>query len=162
MLCKLCHMERNARDFYATNKSRCIECCKAAARKYRAENLEYVKEYDRNRPNRDERREGNKARYRKTVADPVGRQRTFETLKLWQMRNGEKRKAHILVGNAIRDGRLVRQPCERCGGDENIHAHHEDYSKPLDVTWLCNPCHAQRHREINAARRSQDNPLAGG
>jgi hypothetical protein len=27
-------------------------------------------------------------------------------------------------------------------------AHHEDYDKPLEVVWLCQPCHKQRHKEI--------------
>ena len=53
-------------------------------------------------------------------------------------------------------GRLRPQPCERCGAAENIHAHHEDYSKPLDVTWLCPSCHGARHSELRgmfSARR---------
>lgn len=46
-----------------------------------------------------------------------------------------------MVNNAIRDGKIARQPCEVCG--RKAQAHHEDYSKPLDVRWLC----FQHHRE---------------
>jgi hypothetical protein len=35
----------------------------------------------------------------------------------------------------------------RCG-EPKVHAHHEDYSRPLDVTWLCQKCHVQRHVEL--------------
>lgn len=51
------------------------------------------------------------------------------------------------VRSAIFHGRLVKQPCERCGAGK-AHAHHEDYSKPLDVVWLCQTHHQARHREI--------------
>jgi Mg2+ and Co2+ transporter CorA len=47
---------------------------------------------------------------------------------------------------------LVPQPCERCGSAENIEAHHEDYSKILEVTWLCRACHLERHRELREAQ----------
>jgi ribosomal protein S27AE len=42
---------------------------------------------------------------------------------------------------------LERQPCVRCGATKSL-AHHEDYDKPLDVMWLCQPCHKQRHKEL--------------
>lgn len=45
-----------------------------------------------------------------------------------------------------RRGKLVPQPCERCGA-EKAEKHHEDYSKPLEVRWLCRDCHLQEHRE---------------
>lgn len=54
-------------------------------------------------------------------------------------------KAHYATSNAIRDGRLVKQPCVICGTTENIHAHHRDYAKPFDVTWLCAKCHHRLH-----------------
>ena len=48
---------------------------------------------------------------------------------------------------AIKSGRLIRPAtCSQCGGTTpQIEAHHTDYSKPLDVTWLCTYCHFQAH-----------------
>jgi hypothetical protein len=61
--------------------------------------------------------------------------------------NPEKYKAHTAVHNAVRDGRLEKPDrCAHCHTAEvSIHGHHEDYSKPLDVVWLCAPCHRQLH-----------------
>ena len=65
----------------------------------------------------------------------------------WKEKNKEKRKSHIIVGNAIRDKKLLKEPCKVCGSTERVHAHHDDYSKPLDVRWLC----AAHHRQWHAA-----------
>jgi ribosomal protein S27AE len=45
----------------------------------------------------------------------------------------------------VRTGKLVPQPCEVCGAI-NVHAHHDDYSKPLEVRWLCPEDHSHVHR----------------
>lgn len=59
----------------------------------------------------------------------------------------EKRKAHILVDNYIRDGKLNRpNQCGNCDCKCKPHAHHNDYTKPLEVTWLCTACHVEWHR----------------
>jgi len=49
-------------------------------------------------------------------------------------------------------GRVLPKPCEDCGqkhsprpGETKLHAHHEDYAKPLEVVWLCPRCHRARH-----------------
>ncbi len=65
--------------------------------------------------------------------------------KRWIERNPEKRKAHDAVAYAVRSGKLVRQPCEVCGATGRIHAHHDDYTKPLEVRWLCRNHHAEKH-----------------
>lgn len=65
----------------------------------------------------------------------------------WTRENPEKRAAHKAVEYALKRGELTRQSCERCGAAKT-HAHHDDYSKPLAVMWLCPPCHATRHDEI--------------
>jgi hypothetical protein len=58
----------------------------------------------------------------------------------------ERRHANNLVSSAIRCGRLTPQPCQVCGG--KAQAHHDDYSKPLDVQWLCFAHHRQRHGQL--------------
>lgn len=65
--------------------------------------------------------------------------------------NPEKNRAHKIVERAVIAGRLIKTSCERCGASYLVHAHHDDYSKPLEVTWLCPTHHRERHRELKAA-----------
>lgn len=72
----------------------------------------------------------------------------------WAKRNAEKRKAQGILWEALRAGRIVRQPCEACGVEHptaRVEAHHDDYSKPLDVRWLCSQHHADHHRAMKHA-----------
>lgn len=55
--------------------------------------------------------------------------------------------AHNAVSVARRDGAIKAMPCEKCGNPEAL-AHHEDYAKPLEITWLCRSCHSRRHKEL--------------
>lgn len=57
----------------------------------------------------------------------------------------EKVAAREMIKSAVKHGKIVRGPCEKCGAS-NAHAHHHDYSKPLDVHWLCRKCHGIEHR----------------
>lgn len=68
----------------------------------------------------------------------------------WRANNRAKYLAHKVVENAVASGRLARQPCELCGATNLVHAHHDDYSRPLDVLWLCPTHHKERHRELGA------------
>lgn len=61
-------------------------------------------------------------------------------------RDALQEKARRLAGYAIRSGKLARGLCEHCG-EAKTQAHHRDYSKPLDVQWLCLACHAIAHRK---------------
>ncbi len=56
-----------------------------------------------------------------------------------------KMSARWAVKAAIQKGELVPQPCEICGA-ENVHAHHPDYTRPLDVRWLCPVHHKAAHK----------------
>lgn len=76
----------------------------------------------------------------------------------YKTRFPERTAAQRKVKAAIVRGDLIRRPCERCG-KPNAHAHHEDYSKPLDVTWLCAWHHKMRHEEINQANASVDQKI---
>lgn len=59
----------------------------------------------------------------------------------------EKNAARAKVYRAIRSGELISQPCEVCGATKNIEAHHWDYSKPLDVQWLCREHHIEADKQ---------------
>ncbi len=65
----------------------------------------------------------------------------LEKRKLWYEKNKHKSSAHSAVKTALYRGDIVKKPCEVCGEDRS-QAHHEDYSKKLDVVWLC----AKHHR----------------
>ncbi len=62
----------------------------------------------------------------------------------WRLRFPERKRAHYLLGNAVRDGRIIKQPCRKCGSKKS-EAHHPDYMKPLDVEWLCLKHHREGH-----------------
>ncbi len=64
------------------------------------------------------------------------------------------RIAREAVGNAIKYGKLVREPCEECGKVETVEAHHDDYEKPLDVRWLCKHHHNLHHWAVKKARQA--------
>jgi hypothetical protein len=61
-------------------------------------------------------------------------------------RHPDRYAAHVAVNNAVRDGRLIRAGCEVCGVAD-ADAHHDDYSRPLVVRWLCGVHHKQWHRD---------------
>lgn len=58
----------------------------------------------------------------------------------------QKKLARVAVQKAIQKGALVPKPCEVCGFFR-AEAHHDDYTKPLQVRWLCNTHHDEHHRK---------------
>lgn len=90
------------------------------------------------------------ARYRKAG---IRNTQVSDSKVKWISNNPQKRIAHCIVANGIRSGRITRGSCSICGSNE-AEAHHEDYSKPLEITWLCKTHHAARHVELNRLRRA--------
>lgn len=136
--CFGCNTPKALNEFYTHPQmkdgrlNKCKECIRADATNHRNANIEKARAYDIERSKRPE----NKAKF-------------AEYQKKYDPLNQEKLKAHAAVDKAIRKGGLTRQPCERCERTDT-HAHHEDYSKPLEVRWLCPPHHKERHKEILA------------
>lgn len=56
-----------------------------------------------------------------------------------------KANARAYANAYQRRGKILKQPCMACGSDKCVEKHHEDYSKPLDVLWMCRPCHKDHH-----------------
>jgi hypothetical protein len=139
---------------------KCKECAKSDTKNHREENIDRVREYDRNRPNAKERNEKFKKAHAERMKDPEYREKVNRQHKDWAERNTVKRAAHIITGNAIRDGKLVKQPCEVCG-ELKAEAHHDDYEKPLDVRWLCRRHHAEHHKKLRQKERLSRNRRIG-
>jgi hypothetical protein len=110
--------------------NKCKECNKNDVNQHRKNNLERIREYDRKR---------GKLPHRLQLATEVTR--------AWRAEDKRRNIAHGAVAKAIKNGNLIRQPCIRCGAEKS-EGHHEDYDKPLEIMWLCAPCHKQRHKEL--------------
>lgn len=70
---------------------------------------------------------------------------------------GEQRAKNIARSYANvyqRRGKLKPKPCADCGS-RRVEKHHDDYRKPLEVTWLCRPCHLARHEHGEPAQQQR-------
>jgi len=136
--CFKCNETKPLSEFYKHPQmsdgrlGKCKECTKRDVKKHRKEN-DSVREYDR----------------RRYHEDPKRRAYSRANAKRWGEKNPVKKAAQIAVNNAVRDGRLVKSPCEQCGA-KKVHGHHDDYSRPLDVRWLCPLCHHRHHAKERA------------
>ena len=132
--CFKCGIEKPIGEFYAHPQmadghlNKCKECAKIDTKNNYRANPEAHRSYEKGREQAPERK-AKKLEYQR---------RMRERKRLEYM-------ARSMVGNAMREGRLVRGVCADCGTTENIEAHHEDYYKPLNVVWLCFNCHRRRH-----------------
>jgi len=59
-----------------------------------------------------------------------------------------KRICREATNRRINSGLLVKENCEVCDTNENIQAHHDDYTDPMNVRWMCSWCHAQHHKNL--------------
>lgn len=161
LTCKECDLEKDPSLFYESDKRTCKECIKVRTKRNRELKKEYYKEYDRNRPNKQERVEKCAARVKTLRAeDPNFKDRIDSTKERWAQRNQDKRLAQHAANNALRDGILERKTsCEHCGTDERkLQKHHWSYEPEhwLDVIWLCTRCHGKEHKRLNELGRDPD------
>ncbi len=147
--CIDCHEPKPLTEFYRNSHmadGHLNNCKVCKAKKVRANyqnNREHYREYERRRAMLPDRVAMRK-RYEST---PEGKLALARANKAYDKKYPDKYKAHCAVSNAIRDGKIERPDhCERCNDDCVPHAHHHDYSKLLDVEWLCISCHQEEHR----------------
>jgi hypothetical protein len=76
-------------------------------------------------------------------------EKSRRSVKNWQKKNKIRHAAHQRVHRAVEEGKLMRSEyCLQCGKKCKTEGHHEDYSKPLDVIWLCRLCHASKIEKL--------------
>jgi len=146
--CNQCQKRKPKAKFHklSSAKDGCQSMCISCKHKYQMSRRDIKRLYDANY--REENREHlsivkkeyrKTSKYKKTHATGVAN---------YRKNNPEIYKAYNIVQVAKVNGTLIVQPCKECGSTKNIHAHHNDYSKPLDVEWLCSECHGKEHREL--------------
>ena len=134
--CFKCKAVRPLTEFYKHTAmsdgylNKCKECAKKDSLNHRNQNLEKIRAYDRERGKSPEKKKLN-----------------VLINKRWREEDTRRQKAHNAVRRAILSSALERKCCERCGNEKSL-AHHEDYDKQLEIMWLCQPCHKQRHKEL--------------
>lgn len=148
-ICNSCKAEKKDCEFHKRKASidgLSAKCrgCQSKYDKLRASNPDRVKaraEYAKT----EKGMERTKAAKDKWAKNNKGK--VYEITKSYRESNPKKYKAHGMVAYAIKCGNLVKKPCEICGGNKDIHAHHDDYSEPLNIRWLCASHHGEWHRK---------------
>lgn len=136
--CNKCKAVLPADEFYKHSKSadgyldKCKDCHRRLVGENRLKNLERIREYDRERAH-----------------NPDRKARQIETTRRWRAADPRRAHCHNAVRYAVKKGKLTPTPCKQCS-HEKAYAHHDNYDEPLNVVWLCQPCHKQRHKELDA------------
>ena len=152
--CPTCLKRKPLSEFYFNRHSQshgkhCKDCTKARVRANRREKIEYYREYDRERSRRLKETDPEAYKAKCRSGSKKAKERGN---KAWIKRNPKKRRAHGAVQTALRNGSLEKpDSCESCGAGSKLEAHHHDYSQPLEVTWLCSPC----HKAVHVAKREK-------
>lgn len=148
-VCRECRVEKPLSDFYKHaamgdgHLNKCKPCVKSRVNKHREVNLETIREYDKRRSNKPHRVKARKD-YQQTEAGKLAKKKAMDA---YNKRYPMAYATHVIAGNAIRDGKLIpASSCSICGSVEKIEGHHDDYTKPLDVRWLCEQCHKAWHK----------------
>ena len=144
--CFKCGQEKERAAFYRHPMmadgllGKCRECAIRDSRETRNKRIDYYNACRRVRSDPPRKRDTEAARESKRRSNDA-----------WIARNKEKRLAHSAINNAVKRG-LVAKPsaCEACGKTGlSLHGHHDDYSAPLSVRWLCPKCHGAWHRKYD-------------
>lgn len=146
--CFKCNETKPLSEFYRHPKmadghlNKCKKCAKRDALRHREDNIDAVRAYDRNRGMLPHRVEARKT-YQQTEAGKVAVSRAHRN---YISKHPKRRAAQVVVGNAVRDGRLIPWPtCALPDCEAKPEAHHPDYDRPLQVEWLCRVHHRQAH-----------------
>ncbi len=147
--CKICMQEYEKENLDQDRK-------RDSRKKYRENNRERIRQQDKEAYQDDPEKFRAKARIsqKKYFQTDKGRQKYKQQSQKLREKHPEKARARSLLSNAVCDGKIIRpSKCSLCGCDKGIiEAHHPDYSKPLDVIWVCKICHFMVHDRIKYHR----------
>lgn len=150
MKCHRCQVDKPIHEFYNNATYYCKQCSYLVLKEWIKKNPE------KNAANRKRYKQKHKEEikhyyhtwYTKNKKKLLERRKenNKKIVMLWKKNNPEKIKAHALVTESIRKGIIFRShTCEHCYTKTYTIAHHLDYTKPLEILWLCDSCHKRQH-----------------
>lgn len=149
--CFKCKETKPLSEFYPHGQmgdkhlNKCKQCTKKDVTQNRFKNIEKIRAYDRKR-----------ARLPHRIKNKIERN------KIYKEKFPLHFKARGAVTRAVRSGKLKRPDiCEICKKEARIYGHHDDYTKPLDVKWLCQPCHSSLHQDLRREALDEYNKEVG-
>lgn len=139
--CFKCHKVKPLSEFYKHKMmgDGHLGKCKVCTRRDTAERVAIKSATDLDWVLAERKRCRLKSKKRKMTANEA----TQKTAK-YRSKFPAKARAHSATWNALNGAKITKQPCEVCG-KKKVQAHHDDYSKPLEVRWLCAKHHAEHH-----------------
>ena len=153
-VCFKCSKRKRLESFYRHPQmkdgslNKCKSCAREDVRSNRRDRRDYYIGYDRERYTHSPERRAACSAASKRSAERNPERRAAANEK-YRRAHLDKVRAHSAVGRAVRSGKL-RKPkrCSECGRSGLVlHAHHTDYTRPLDVIWLCAEDHNKLHRK---------------
>lgn len=149
--CNDCHMDLPLEAMTPHHKHLCRSCSSKRMREWRSKN----KERDKQTNIKSRLKLADKIKSKRRLKYLAGEPRnpnTSEVNRLWRINNREKVNAKAAVRLAIKNGVLNRpETCSYCNSNICIVAHHHDYTRRLDVVWLCQSCHRRLHSKHHHA-----------
>jgi hypothetical protein len=146
-ICCACKRKLPSKSYYLQTASpdgwrpQCIDCDRV-----------YHHEWQKNNPDKVQ---VNRERYENT---PKGKSKRKEIVRRYLINNRVKVRARQLVRNRIFRGKLIKPDrCEECLQGAVVQSHHDDYSKPLEIKWLCRQC----HKEVGARTKEMLSKCSG-
>lgn len=105
--------------------------------------------------NREHLRKKHNGYHAANMKDPIRAEQERERRRKWAREHKDQVNAMMRINSYIKKGLVARKPCEICGA-ENSHAHHDDYTRPLSVRWLCPVHHKEWHMSHEPKRGAVD------
>lgn len=91
----------------------------------------------------------NTARAKAYRSTKEGKKHVYEAVYRSTKKHWAKAKVRAKLNYCVRTGKVIKPNCcESCHEKKKLDGHHEDYSKPLAVKWLCRPCHADADKKM--------------
>ena len=155
MICMKCGKDKNN---FRTGRNKCLDCTHSEYKEWAEKNKlhlqqrgkewreeNYLVVLKKNRNYGKEHSEERKAYMKKWREEH--KKHIFE----YSRSNPEYKNIKSKLHYHVRAGNIIKSDaCEICGSKINIQAHHQDYSKPLSVNWLCKWCHERVHAAVES------------